>query len=315
MPDEKKTEEAKSSGMMTKIIASVFGAIVAPVVVTVGVRYLTSEPTKKDPDPKPPVVQPLLAFNGNNLDGFYSYGVENGTKDPKNVYTVKDGILRISGEELGYLASSKSCPQPYKLVVEYKWGEKTWPPREKEARSSGITIHNDGPDKLIDGHHAFGYECFLGEGGATGDLVIPKSAPVQLKLAVDVFSKDAANPKPPFVFLPNGVRTTVGPATVFQMNHDPKRTDVKGVVGKSDLEKPIGEWNELVINCGHNEKLGHTFSITLNGTRVNAGVQALRGGGKILFHSRGAEIFYKKIEVTPLTPPPTPTTPTTPTKK
>jgi hypothetical protein len=28
-----------------------------------------------------------------------------------------------------------------RLVVEYKWGEKKWPPREDRPRQSGIVLH------------------------------------------------------------------------------------------------------------------------------------------------------------------------------
>ena len=37
-----------------------------------------------------------------------------------------------------------------RLVVEYKWGEKKWPPRDKPTtpRDSGILLHCVGPDKI-----------------------------------------------------------------------------------------------------------------------------------------------------------------------
>ena len=41
-------------------------------------------------------------FNGQNLDGWYTFLKERGRdNDPKNVFTVNDGIIRISGEEWG----------------------------------------------------------------------------------------------------------------------------------------------------------------------------------------------------------------------
>ena len=43
----------------------------------------------------------LQLFNGNNLDGWYTFIRDRGKNvDPKNVFTVKNGMIRISGEEL-----------------------------------------------------------------------------------------------------------------------------------------------------------------------------------------------------------------------
>src|SRR4051794_21460579 len=55
-------------------------------------------------------------------------------KDPKKVFTVveEDGkpAFRISGEIFGALTSQKEY-ENYHLKLEFKWGEKRWPPRDK----------------------------------------------------------------------------------------------------------------------------------------------------------------------------------------
>src|SRR4051794_13301651 len=87
-------------------------------------------------------------FNGKNLEGwdtwlgkpYMSKEVIGLNKDPKQVYTVVevDGkpAIRISGEIWGALTSHKEF-ENYALTLEFRWGEKKWPPREKTVRDSG----------------------------------------------------------------------------------------------------------------------------------------------------------------------------------
>src|SRR5262245_32387605 len=93
---------------------------------------------------------PILQFTGKDLTGFYTYLKENKYEDPKGVFTVKDGILRISGEEWGGVVT-KAEYENYQLVVEWKWGEKTWKPRLEASRDSGILLHCVGDDGAAGG--------------------------------------------------------------------------------------------------------------------------------------------------------------------
>src|SRR5262245_56728342 len=90
-------------------------------------------------------------FNGRDLTGFYTFlkglGVNN---DPQNVFTVKDGVLRISGETWGGIVSEKEYAN-YHLTVEFKWGEKTFGTRADKARDSGILLHCVGEDGAAGG--------------------------------------------------------------------------------------------------------------------------------------------------------------------
>ena len=98
-------------------------------------------------------VAPVQLFNGADLTNFYTwlnapakedkpYGKNN---DPKKVFSVQDGMIRISGEVFGGLTTEKEY-ENYRLIVEYKWGKKTFPPREKNARDSGVLVHGVGDD-------------------------------------------------------------------------------------------------------------------------------------------------------------------------
>ena len=71
---------------------------------------------------------PVLAFNGKDLTGFYTYLHDHKYDDPDHVFTVRDGLLVISGQEFGGLTTREEFGD-YHLITEWKWGGKTWPPR------------------------------------------------------------------------------------------------------------------------------------------------------------------------------------------
>src|SRR5712692_4390251 len=116
-------------------------------------------------------------FNGKDLTNFYTYlgAPTKGQKpygrnnDPEKVFTVHDGMVHVSGKVFGGFITEKEY-ENYHLVVEFKWGEKTWPPREKAARDSGILLHCQGADGGF-GPWMESYECQMIEGG-TGDFLV-----------------------------------------------------------------------------------------------------------------------------------------------
>ena len=88
-------------------------------------------------------------LQGNDRTPFYSFLQDFGVdKDPDNVFTLTNGVLHISGQHYGYLATKGTNFANYKLVAEFKWGEKTWAPRETNACDSGILIHCSGKDQV-----------------------------------------------------------------------------------------------------------------------------------------------------------------------
>ncbi|APW60240.1 3-keto-disaccharide hydrolase [Paludisphaera borealis] len=94
---------------------------------------------------------PVSLFNGKDLSGWtihLNHSDKSDPKaDPKGVFQVKDGVIHVSGEEFGCLTTDKEFDN-YKVSLEFKWGEKRWPPRENAVRDSGILVHVVGPDKV-----------------------------------------------------------------------------------------------------------------------------------------------------------------------
>ena len=87
-------------------------------------------------------------FNGKNLDGWYSYLKNKGkNNDPDTVFSVNNGLLRISGKEFGYIITNRSFAD-FHLVVEFKWGEKKYPPRENQKRDNGICYYVVSEDRV-----------------------------------------------------------------------------------------------------------------------------------------------------------------------
>lgn len=87
-------------------------------------------------------------FNGKNLNGWYSFIKSKGKNNDSNqVFTVNDGILKITGKDFGYIVTEKSFTD-FHLVVEFKWGEKKYPPRENAVRDNGICYYVVATDKV-----------------------------------------------------------------------------------------------------------------------------------------------------------------------
>ncbi len=218
-------------------------------------------------------------------DNFYSFLKDFGAnKDPDHVFTwiqppkeSRKGaehllgkptgpILHISGQYYGYLATKKEYTN-YKLVAEFKWGTKTWAPRENNARDGGVLCHFVGRDQVW----PKSLEAQIIEGG-TGDILVVSGA----YLTVD------------------GVKKGPQIARFDRPGRNPWQ-DVKGFRGPNEIENPTGEWNTMEVFCG-----GDHFGITVNGHKTLEGTNAVPTAGKILIQSEGAEMFFRRLDLYPL---------------
>jgi len=87
-------------------------------------------------------------FNGKDLTGWYSFIKNRGkNNDSAGVFSVKDGLLHITGQEFGYIVTDKKFSD-FHLIVEFKWGEKKYPPRENRVRDNGILYYVVDSDKV-----------------------------------------------------------------------------------------------------------------------------------------------------------------------
>ncbi len=235
-----------------------------------------------------PVTKPIKLFNGKDLTNFYTWlkGVGK-NKDPQQVFTVQDGAIRVSGQTFGGFTTEKEYDN-YHLIVEFKWGQKTWPPREKGARDSGILLHCVGEDGAAGGTWMESIECQMIEGG-TGDFILVKGKE-QPALTATVEKRGGQ-----WYFAPKGEAKEFKGGRINWWGRDPDWKDVVGFRGKQDVENPVGEWNTLECICD-----GDKITNILNGKVVNAGTNSSHTRGKILFQSEGAEVFFRRIDLEPL---------------
>ncbi len=201
-------------------------------------------------------------------DNFYTF-LKGGTvnNDPDHVFTWEDGQLHISGQHYGYAATKQTNFSNYKLLAEFKWGEKTWGDRADKARDSGVLVHFVGQD----GVWPKSIECQMIEGG-TGDILVVNGA----YLTVD------------------GVRKGPNIARFDRPGRNPWR-DEKGFRGPHEIEKPHGQWNTIELICDHDK-----VSIKVNGHLTLSGTDCTPSMGKILLQSEGAEVFFRRLDLYPL---------------
>ena len=103
----------------------------------------------------------IQLFNGKDLSNWV-FHLKDPAVDPATVFTVKNGVINISGNPFGYMRTKESYAD-YKLHVEWRW--------PAEAINSGVFLHGQQPDtiwlKCI--------ECQL-KAGSAGDFVCMNGA-------------------------------------------------------------------------------------------------------------------------------------------
>ncbi len=60
-------------------------------------------------------------------------------------------------------------------------------------------------------------------------------------------------------------------------------------------EKPLGEWNTMKIECLNNQ-----IKVWVNGDLVNYGYDATASSGQIALQAEGAEVEFRKVDLTPI---------------
>ncbi len=234
---------------------------------------------------------PTFAFNGKDLDGFYKFTRFHKRDDPDGVFRVVDGAIRISGAEPGSLTTAREFSD-YHLIVEWRWGRETFPPRRWRARNSGVLVHCVGADGDGLGAWMESIECQILEGG-TGDLI---PVPGKDRSKGPHFSGEARTAPDGQPYYQKGGPTVVRKGGRLNWwGRDPGWADVLWFRGARDLDAPVGSWNRTEVVCD-----GDRVEYRLNGVLVNAASGSSLKRGKILLQSEGAEIFFRKFEVRPL---------------
>lgn len=134
-------------------------------------------------------------------------------------------------------------------------------------------------------------ECQMIEGG-TGDLLAVGDGSPAFSLTVPAAPE--LQDKCP-VYKAGGKPVTINSGRANWWGRDPQWKDVKDFRGSQDVEKPVGKWNRYECIAD-----GDKLTVLLNGVLVNEASDVRPTKGRIQIQSEGAELFVRRIDVTPL---------------
>ncbi|WP_425400221.1 3-keto-disaccharide hydrolase [Aeoliella sp.] len=198
-------------------------------------------------------------FNGTDLEGWHADVPElDKNPDGKNPFIVRDEKLVSLGTPGGHLITDKKY-ENYRLEVEYRFAGK--------PGNCGVLVHSSKPRRL--------YGMF------------PQSLEVQMmhESAGDFWciGEDIA--------VENMVERR-GPQSAWGVDAGKKRQILNLTDGS---EKPLGEWNNMVIEC-----VGDEVKVWVNGDLVNHGFDCTAKKGQIAVQAEGSEVEFRKLELTPI---------------
>jgi hypothetical protein len=237
--------------------------------------------------------EPVKLFDGKDIAKWYTFLKDHGVdKDPNGTFTVKDGVLRISGQDFGGLLTRDEY-ENYKVEMEWAWGGKVWPPREKGARDSGLLVHCTGENGAAGGSWMNGYQCNMLE-GATGDISIT-GGDKKYHFKAEVEERPWGK-KTGLYCKEGGTARDFGLGQrLLWSNRDPNWENVLGFRGKNDVEKPLKEFNTLVVTMK-----GDTMTVELNGKTITKATGLTVTKGRLQIQTEGSEVLIRKITLTPL---------------
>lgn len=215
--------------------------------------------------------------------------------DPKDLWTFAgDGALNISGRGYGYVATKESY-RDYHLILEFKWGTKTWGAREKKAKDNGILVHGYGPHGAYGGTWMASIEAQIIEGGVGDILVLSPKLADGTELTTSVTAEFTLDRDKEKIWKKGESRQVVTKGRINWRGRDEDWADRVGFRGRNDVESPSGEWNRLEVIAK-----GDTLQYFVNGALVNEAFDCKPSEGKILLQTEGAEMIVRRYELWPL---------------
>jgi len=198
-------------------------------------------------------------FNGVDLTGWH-VDVPAMDKNPKarNPFIVRNSLLVSLGSPGGHLITD-AVYENFRIVAEYRFAG--------TPGNCGLLVHASKPRAL--------YGMF------------PKSLEVQMEhqnagdfwcIVEDIVVPDMEARR--------GKKENWG-ITEGKLRRIPNLTD--------GTEKPVGEWNRMVVEC-----LGNLVKVWVNDVLVNYGTNCTANHGQIAVQAEGSEVEFRKLELTPI---------------
>lgn len=198
-------------------------------------------------------------FNGTDLSGWHvDVPAMDNNPEAINPFIVRDGLLVSLGTPGGHLITDAEY-ENYRLEVEYRFAA--------TPGNCGVLVHASTPRALYD--------------------MFPKSLEVQMQHqnAGDFWCivED--------ITVPN-MEEYRGPKENWGITEGERRIR-KHTDG---AEKPVGEWNNMVVEC-----IGDEVKVWVNDIFVNFGYDCTAQKGQLALQAEGSEVEFRKIELTPIT--------------
>ncbi|MEM1135877.1 MAG: DUF1080 domain-containing protein [Bacteroidota bacterium] len=173
-------------------------------------------------------------------------------------FLVRDELLVSMGTPNGHLITNEQY-ENYRLELEYRFAG--------DPGNCGVLVHASTPRAL--------YKMF------------PKSIEVQM------FHENAGD----FWCIVENIsvpdmQERRGPKAEWGITEGKKRRILNLTDGS---EKPLGEWNNMTIEC-----VGNEIKVWLNEDLINYGFDCTTNSGKIALQAEGAEVEFRKLFLTPI---------------
>ncbi len=246
--------------------------------------------------------EPISLLPRDLKEKWYVWLQDDHYEDTRGVFSsLDDGSLRVSGDGYGGLITHQEYADYY-LVMEYRWGTKTWRERVDRAKDGGLLLHCQGPDgnfggsKENPGPWMTSIEFQIIEGGV-GDILVLRGVDEKGELMDAAATCEVERDRDGEPFWKEGAPaeefTKTGRINWF--GRDPDWEDKLGFRGPKDVDSPAQEWTK--IEC---YAKGDRVTYLVNGIIVNKATKIRPSQGKILLQTEGAEMFVRKLELHPL---------------
>lgn len=250
-------------------------------------------------------------FNGKDFTGWETYlskpaasvDVPGLSRDAKGEYTQPIGVnhdpfgafswvpldggpvLRIAGEVPGGIATLASYAN-FHLRLQYKWGALRSGQKPNALRNSGLLYHGHGQHGEGNGRWLPSHQFQIQNGFAGDYIAMGDGSAVIHARKVDEkrYVYDAVSAEVPF--------TNTAP--------DPARCGRAG-----DPEKSMDEWNTIDLYCVGDQAIhvvnGKVVMRVASRVRTKEGMLQPLDHGRIELQAEGWEIFYRNVEISPIT--------------
>jgi len=213
---------------------------------------------------------------------------------PSEVFQLKGEELHISGRGYGYMVTKESY-KDYHLVVDFKWGPKTWGKRADRSRDNGILVHSYGPHGAYSNTWMASIEAQIIEGGIGDILVLSPKLADGTELTTSLSAEFELDRDKEKRWKKGAPRQVVTKGRINWEKRHEDWADKLNIRHPDDPDSPVGEWNRMEVIAK-----GDTLQYFVNGRLVNEAFDCKPAEGRICIQTEGAEMIVRKYELHPL---------------